>query len=70
MKKLLSGLFAVALGAVLLAGCGESPTSDRLGERPGDVSGMRGGRPARATGPPTREAYFCPPEGGMLGGGV
>lgn len=35
MKSLLSAMIALAAGASLIAGCGESRT-DRVGERPGD----------------------------------
>ncbi len=34
MKKLLSAVFALALGTMMMAGCSES-RSDRVGERPG-----------------------------------
>ena len=34
MKSLLSAAIALAAGATLIAGCGES-RSDRMGERPG-----------------------------------
>lgn len=58
MKKMLSGLFALAVGAVLIAGCGESPTSDRLGEQPGDRAPSAS---PRTTPPPPDSTKTTPP---------
>jgi len=50
MKKLLSAVFAVALGATMIAGCSES-RSDRVGERPGTdrTPSASPGAPSRST---------------------
>ena len=50
MKKLLSAVFAVALGATMIAGCSES-RSDRVGEHPGTdrTPSASPGAPSRST---------------------
>ncbi len=58
MKRMLSGLCALALSVGMLTACSESRT-DRVGERPGDRSPSAS--PPSATMPSTPPATSTPP---------